>query len=218
MDTPAPRCSTPRVRASSVIALAIVCAGLAGHLWAEATARPRARAALKVAASCGFVALGALSAQGRYGALVVAGLGLSAVGDALLLSTAERAFLAGVGAFLLAHLAYAAAFAPGVRISPVAAAVLAVAGSAVLAWLWQRLGTMRLPVLVYTAVISLMLLYGLGTARPLVPWGAALFYLSDLSVARDRFVSPGLANRMIGLPMYYAAQVLLALSTGSWFP
>ncbi len=159
-----------------------------------------------------------LSARDRYGALVLAGLCLSALGDALLLPASERAFLAGVGAFLLAHLAYAAAFAPGARISFVAAAVLAVAGSAVMAWLWQRLGRMRLPVLVYTAVISFMLLFGLGSAHPLVPWGAALFYLSDLSVARDRFVRPGLANRVIGLPMYYAAQVLLALSTGSSFP
>ncbi len=201
----------------SVVALAIVCAGLAGHLWAEAAGRPCARAALKVAASCGFVALGALSARDRYGALVLAGLCLSALGDALLLPASERAFLAGVGAFLLAHLAYAAAFAPGARISSVVVVVLAVAGSAVMAWLWRRLGTMRIPVLVYTAAISLMLLLGLGTASPLVPWGAVLFYLSDLSVARDRFVRPGLANRMVGLPMYYAAQVLLALSTGSSF-
>lgn len=218
MDTREARCSTLRVSVPSMVALAIVCAGLAGHLWAEAAGRPRARAALKVAASCGFVALGALSAQGRYGALVVAALCLSAVGDALLLSAAERTFLAGVGAFLLAHLAYAAAFAPGARISPMAVVVLAVAGFAVMAWLWRRLGTMRIPVLVYTAVISLMLLFGLGSARRLVPWGALLFYLSDLSVARDRFVSPGLANRILGLPMYYAAQVLLALSTGSSFP
>ncbi len=198
--------------APSIVAVSAVVLGLAGHLWADATGRARARAVFKILASCGFVALGALSAHDRFGLLILAGLCLSAVGDALLLSAAERVFLAGVGAFLLAHLAYVGAFAPGARISLVAAAILAAAAAAVMAWLWRRLGPMRVPVLVYTAVISTMLLLGLGTARPLVLWGALLFYLSDLSVARDRFVQPGLANRLVGLPMYYAGQVLLALA------
>ena len=73
---------------------------------------------------------------------------------------------------------------------------------------------MRGPVLAYTAVISAMLVLGAGSRNPLVPWGALLFYLSDLTVARDRFVRPGLSNRVVGLPMYYAAQVVLALSAG----
>ncbi len=200
------------MNAPSVLALAAVAIGLAGHLWADATGRSGARAALKILASCGFVALGALSAHDRFGFLILIGLCLSAVGDALLLSAAERAFLAGVGAFLLAHLAYVGAFAPLARISPAAAAILAAVAAAVMTWLWRRLGPMRIPVLVYTAVISVMLLLGVGTARPLVLWGALLFYLSDLTVARDRFVQPGLANRLVGLPMYYAGQVLLALA------
>jgi uncharacterized membrane protein YhhN len=198
--------------APAAVAIAIVCAGLAGHLWAEIAGHRRARAVLKVTASLGFVALGALEARGRFGALILAGLCLSAIGDGLLLSAAKAQFLAGVGAFLLAHLAYAAAFAPGARISPAAAVVLIAAGAGAMAWLWRRLGTMRIPVLIYTAAISAMLLLGLGTARPLVRWGALLFYLSDLTVARDRFDRPGLVNRLVGLPVYYAAQVLLALS------
>ena len=42
--------------------------------------------------------------------------------------------------------------------------------------------------------------------------GAVLFLLSDLSVARDRFVAPGFVNRLWGLPFYYGGQVLLAAS------
>ena len=38
------------------------------------------------------------------------------------------------------------------------------------------------------------------------------FYLSDLAVARDRFVSPGFANALWGLPLYYVAQLLFAYS------
>jgi uncharacterized membrane protein YhhN len=42
--------------------------------------------------------------------------------------------------------------------------------------------------------------------------GALAFFLSDLSVARNRFVAPGFVNRLWGLPLYYAAQLLLASS------
>ena len=42
--------------------------------------------------------------------------------------------------------------------------------------------------------------------------GAIGFYLSDLSVARDRFVVSAFVNRLWGLPLYYAAQVALGWS------
>ena len=38
------------------------------------------------------------------------------------------------------------------------------------------------------------------------------FALSDLSVARDRFVRPGFANAAWGLPLYFAAQLVIASS------
>jgi len=44
--------------------------------------------------------------------------------------------------------------------------------------------------------------------------GAVLFWLSDLAVARDRFVRPGFVNPLVGLPLYYAAQLLLASAAG----
>ena len=42
--------------------------------------------------------------------------------------------------------------------------------------------------------------------------GAAMFCVSDLSVARDRFVSPGFVNGAWGLPLYFGGQLLLAAS------
>jgi hypothetical protein len=97
---------------------------------------------------------------------------------------------------------------------------------------------MRGPVLAYIAVITGMVAAAAGAvagAGPALPATAALtaggptarwvwqtavmaaavaFYLSDVSVARDRFVAPGFGNRIWGLPLYYAAQLLFALSTG----
>jgi hypothetical protein len=40
--------------------------------------------------------------------------------------------------------------------------------------------------------------------------GASLFFVSDLSVARDRFVAREFANKLYGLPAYYAGQLLIA--------
>lgn len=49
-----------------------------------------------------------------------------------------------------------------------------------------------------------------GSSNLVIYAGAALFYLSDLAVARHRFVAPGPENKLIGLPLYYAAQLILA--------
>ena len=50
-------------------------------------------------------------------------------------------------------------------------------------------------------------------ARIMVMAGAITFYLSDVFVARDRFVKNEFLNRALGLPTYYTAQFLLAFST-----
>jgi hypothetical protein len=44
--------------------------------------------------------------------------------------------------------------------------------------------------------------------------GAVAFYVSDLAVARQRFVRQQVLNRLWGLPLYYGAQLLLASSIG----
>jgi uncharacterized membrane protein YhhN len=82
---------------------------------------------------------------------------------------------------------------------------------------------MRKPVAAYILVISAMVggALAVGCAEEVprsgqvyVLIGAIAFYLSDLCVARDQFVSEVFVNRLIGLPLYYFAQFLLALSIG----
>jgi uncharacterized membrane protein YhhN len=51
--------------------------------------------------------------------------------------------------------------------------------------------------------------------QQLVFIGALFFYISDLCVARHRFVQPAFENRLVGLSFYYAGQFMLALSIGS---
>jgi uncharacterized membrane protein YhhN len=198
-------------------ALLVLACGLllALHLAGMARDRPRWRTVGKLGASAAFLLLAlAVGVDTPFRRLVLGGLALSAVGDALLLSRRRSAFLAGLGAFLLAHLAYAAAFAPRSRPAPWLAPLIALMGAAVLRWLWSHLGSMKAPVVAYCLAISAMLWLALGVAHTEVRLGALLFFASDLFVARDRFLAPGPVNRWIGLPLYYAGQVLLALAPG----
>ncbi len=179
-------------------------------------------AAKPVASACLLVLGWSRWEQGdAYGAWIVVGLFASFWGDVLLMF--PRAFLAGLVAFLLAHVAYLAAFHAALPAAswPVFLAAPVLAGSVLATrWLWPHLGRLRRPVLAYVAVITLMVWGAVAAAaagvRP--PWvaaGAVLFYLSDLAVARDRFVARAFVNRAWGLPAYFAGQVLLALSVGA---
>jgi len=148
------------------------------------------------------------------------GLALCALGDLLLLG--GRTFDAGLLAFLAGHLAYLAAFhaalpLPGWPLWPLLP--LAALGLTAGAWLWPRLGRRRLPVAAYVAAISAMTWGAVATTTAgVVPWsaapGAVLFLLSDLAVARHRFVQAAFVNRLLGLPAYYLGQLLLVLAIG----
>jgi hypothetical protein len=52
------------------------------------------------------------------------------------------------------------------------------------------------------------------SGRTLIFAGALCFYLSDLWVARDKFIKDEFQNRLIGLPFYYLGQFSLAFSAG----
>jgi uncharacterized membrane protein YhhN len=153
---------------------------------------------------------------------IATGLVLGAIGDVLLMYPSDRAFLAGLVAFLGGHVAYVVAFTrvvpidawPHAPIVLIALPIVAAAGA--LAWLWRGLGSMRIPVIAYVAVITTMVIGALVCERA-IGWhvataGALLFFASDLSVARDRFVAHDFVNRAWGLPAYYVAQLLFAWS------
>ena len=194
-----------------------------GLLVAERAREPRLRAATKSLASASFLAcaMAAGAWSTPYGAWVLIGLTLSWIGDVCLLSREKRPFVAGLLAFLLAHVAYGAAFlVAGVDASATGLALLLLAIPAFVTsrWLLPNVEErMKTPVVAYIVVITGMLALGVGaffaSGRALLLAAPALFYLSDLTVARDRFVQPGFANRLVGLPLYYAGQILFALST-----
>lgn len=179
-----------------------------------------ARFLLKPAASVLFVWIGwiGLSREGgRYPTLIVIGLVLGLAGDILLMDKRTASFIGGLVMFLGGHLVYTAAFvSDGLGpYLPAGAAVAIVLGIASLRWLRPHLQPpFNLAVPGYILVISLMVAVAIAQAgaRPAAAIGAMLFAISDLAVARDRFIAPDRINPTIGLPLYYCSQVLLATS------
>lgn len=178
------------------------------------------RAICKLGASSCFVLVALLlgAHETLYGRWVLGALVLGWIGDALLLSSRSPLFLAGLAAFLLSHICFAAAFLSG----PFSGAALVIGlvgglgiGAWVVRWLWRSLSqAYRLPVLAYIAAIVMMCAAAAGFAAASGRWqvllGALIFMASDLFVARERFVAQGFVNKACGLPAYYAAQLLLA--------
>lgn len=142
--------------------------------------------------------------------LVWFGLALlfSWLGDVALLFP-KRFFMAGLGAFLLAHLCYIIAFNQSLPVLQIGSLVL-LAGVGILFYLIRRRimrslakrsspAFLKTAVSIYSVVLSLMLLSALLTLlRPdwplavagLVSLGAGLFFCSDSLLAIDRFDSP----------------------------
>ena len=179
----------------------------------------------KVIASTALVAtaIAAGAFASRYGMVILAGLFFSWFGDAFLIGESERWFLFGLVSFLLAHIAYTTAFVEaGLDRNWTLAATIPIIVIAVLVLLWLAPlvpDGLIWPVRIYTAIISLMVITAFGTlgagASPLIVAGACLFYVSDLSVAATRFADPLFPTYVLGLPLYYAGQLCLALSVST---
>jgi uncharacterized membrane protein YhhN len=196
---------------------------VAGLLFAEWSGRHRLKAVTKTAAALCFLAMGWQGDPGAstYGMWVFAGLALSVVGDVCLLPAGSgKPFLAGIGTFLLAHVAYGVAFVSlGVHWACVGGVLIPLVGVAWAIHRWlapdvpaKLRGAVTAYIVVITCMVALSVGAWAGNGRPLLAVAATLFWLSDISVSRDRFKGAGFPNKAWGLPFYFAAQALFALS------
>lgn len=203
-------------------ALLVMLVALVGLLFADHREVRPLRALFKTIASTAFVAAsiaaGALD-HGPFGHALLAAFVLSWLGDVALIGDGPRMFQAGLGLFLLGHVGFGAAFAVrglDAMWLGCAAVVMVVQGIFVARWVLPHAGRMRTPVGVYIAVICGMTTLAWGAvgagASPAFGFAAVAFYLSDICVARERFVVPGFANKVLGLPLYYGAQALFVLA------
>jgi uncharacterized membrane protein YhhN len=195
----------------SVALLALFLAAAVARLVAIPTAPPVDLARWSIYALMPSLALWVAARRGST--LVVAALLCSAAGDVLL--GYDSLFLAGMGAFAVAHICYITFFVRSGALRSVRRRLFVAVGYLValmglIGWLWPGLGDLRIPLVIY----GLLLAGTAATSAGLSVWtavGGGLFFVSDALIA------VGLAHRpqppmpdMWVMSTYILAQYLLA--------
>ncbi len=154
------------------------------------------------------------------------GLIFCLIGDVCLALPHEKAFMAGLVAFLIGHVFYIFSFSSLIPISYwISSGLFIICGISAFIFFWLRphLRSMLIPVLLYILVITIMASGAWAvfwkspfqiSGRAFILAGSLCFYFSDLFVARDKFIKEEYRNRLLGLPLYYTGQFLLAFSVG----
>lgn len=151
---------------------------------------------------------------------LVIGATFGVVGDTALLGDGEVAFMTGLGAFAVGHLAYAVA-----AVSSDFSWVWAVPGVVFVAGLLgHRFATRTLPgavahggrvlgvaVVFYAVVISAMVVTAWATGLIVAAIGAMLFAVSDWVLGHRRFVGPLPGGRLAIMVPYHVGQALLII-------
>lgn len=159
-------------------------------------------------------------ARDRYARFIAAGLAFSMAGDVML--EFPRLFVAGLGAFLCAHISYTGAFlADSRQLRPLRALPFVAWLGLVYTKLRPGLGDITVPVTVYVAAIGIMMWRAAarvghsGRSRRdewLALLGAILFGMSDTLIGLDRFHAPIPGVRYPIILLYWAGQ--LGISSG----
>lgn len=196
--------------------------GLLGVLLAHWRHSQKGLFICKPIASTGFVltAIVCGAANSTYGQTLLLAFALCWLGDVLLMWRRTPVFLAGLFSFLMGHLAFATAFAQG-QLDTITLLVIGLVclplGLLVVRWLRPHLSPMmRAPVYFYIIAIGAMTALAAAVAmrngQPIIALAAICFCISDLGVARERFVASHITNHLWLLPLYYGAQTLFACS------
>jgi uncharacterized membrane protein YhhN len=154
------------------------------------------------------------------------GLIFCLIGDVCLALPQGKAFRGGLAAFLVGHVFYIFGFSSLTSISDwisIGVLIIFVMSAFIFFWLRPHLRSMLIPVLLYILVITIMA-SGAWTVfwkssfqisgRTLILVGSLCFYVSDVFVARNKFMKEEYRNRLLGLPLYYTGQFSLAFSIG----
>jgi len=177
------------------------------------------RAPLKMTAASAFIALGLLGNHDTVPQkLIMMGLVFGFIGDAALLSQKKNSFLFGIGAFLIGHALYAAAWLPHAtpqtltEVPSILFILLALGFTPYIVRFAE--GFMQKAVVAYILVITVMGITATAASEvsgdPSYVIGAAMFALSDVSVALDRFTPIPRWHRWLGIPLYFVSQYILA--------
>jgi len=157
--------------------------------------------------------------------LLLIGLFFSFLGDVFLLYEYKNSmfFIFGLASFLITHICYIIYFlkiksvqTSLLRQQPWLAALVAAYGCSLVMLLYPGLGDLKIPVIVYAAVICCMLLCSLHvfykTGRPANVYfitGALFFVISDSLLAVNKFLNPFPIAGVLIMFTYCAAQFFI---------
>jgi len=161
--------------------------------------------------------------QGRFSKRIIGGLIFSLFGDVFLIFSGvnQLYFMAGLGAFLFAHLFYISAFFVDYHKKEQANktyvwTAIIVFGTYCIGfyfYLRPHLGDLKIPVMIYAFVISLMAIMAVSRVNKvntasfnLVLVGALFFVSSDSFLAYFKFVEPSEYSGLIVMSTYMIAQ------------
>jgi uncharacterized membrane protein YhhN len=158
----------------------------------------------------------------NYALWIAIGLFFSVLGDIALLRPQDY-FLAGLLAFLFAHVAYLIAFTRDAKF-PARFSIWLVFLSVAAALYWFLFpglsGALKFPVAVYALLLASMAGQAMGRyvvmrsrAAMLAAIGALLFMLSDALLSLDRFRAPLPRASLLILVPYFLGQWMIALPT-----
>jgi uncharacterized membrane protein YhhN len=155
-----------------------------------------------------------------YSYLVLSGLCLSLLGDIFIMLPGSKFFKPGLMSFLAAYILYILAFSRNIRIvSYLPVFIILAVGAVVYLYLYSRLNKMRIPVLIYVSVVSLVgwlainrHLWFVDQMSLLVMIGGILLVFSEMIWGINKFRKQFWLAEILILGTYFPAQLLFALS------
>ena len=201
--------------AAIISGVAYIAATYGGAPWLRYTLKP-----LTTLLILGLAASFANPVSPLYRTLIIAGIAFSLAGDVFLMLP-QNTFVFGLVSFLIAHIFYIFAYrsVSGFHMTWWLALPYIVYGFFMLYLLWPHVGDLRIPVIIYAAVLMIM---GWQAAEQwwhvrdmsmlLAMIGAMLFILSDTTLALNKFRAPVPQRDLIIMSTYYGAQFLIAWS------
>lgn len=152
--------------------------------------------------------------------LMLMALVFSWLGDMMLAGKSSGLFKAGLASFMLTHILYLLVFISSgnnfiLRRSYILI-ILLIYGALLTVYLYNRLGRMKIPVIVYSTVIIAMLAGAVNRYNAVPPAsfklvlaGAILFVLSDSVLAINKFRRPFRLYQLVVMLTYVTAQFLI---------
>lgn len=206
-----------------VISVAVLATNFVSIPWVYLICKP----ALMITLALHYVVTTRANSEPLSRSLMIA-LFFSCVGDTLLMLEAYNpdCFMFGLGSFLVAHIFYILTYRQhqsadtsnelqGIQKIRFAFPII-LSGTGLVVVLYNRLGALQLPVLVYAIVLTTMVVtalfrFGKTTASSfgLVFAGAILFMMSDSLIAIHKFLEPLSMASVWIMTTYIAAQYLI---------